>query len=87
MGQSVTNGSCIMFAGATTHCSNTCYKVQFRVELQSKYNFSGPLEIAVMWVYEMPTCSITDIILTFLLLRGTVHCTFTVRWQPNVFEL
>lgn len=35
-----------MFAVATTRCSNTCYKVQFRVERQSKYNFSCQLEIA-----------------------------------------
>lgn len=75
-----------MFAVATTRCSNTSYKVQFRVEWQSKYNFSWPLLIAEMWVFVVPTCSITNTTLTNIS-SPPWYSAVTVHWQPNVFEL
>lgn len=48
--------SCIISAGASTHCSNTRYKVQFRVEWQCKHSFSCPSEKKAE-VYLVPTSS------------------------------
>lgn len=67
-----------MFAGVTTHCSNSRFKVQFRVEAQSKYNLQLSLKQVEMQLNEAPICSINTMP-TFLLCHGMVCPQFTHR--------